>query len=68
MMDELLKKVKSAFHEEHGEGAKIEEWDKLVFELNDSTLILSCKDGMLKEEILEGKPIRVDYTTGFFER
>lgn len=67
-MDELLKKVNSAFHEERGEGAKIEEWDKLVFELNDSTLILSCKDGVLKEEILEGKPIKVDYTTGFFER
>lgn len=65
-MDKLMEKVLDAFNRKFGEDAKIEDGDKLVFELNDCTLILSYEDGTLREEIIGNKPIKVDYTTGFY--
>ena len=65
--DNFMDKVIGAFKEEFGEDAKLEEGDKLVFELNDCTLILSLEDGVLKEEIIGDKPIKVDYNTGLFK-
>lgn len=66
-MDKMMEKVIQAFKDEFGEDVKLEEGDKLVFELNDCTLILSLENGTLKEEILGDKVIKVDYTTGFFK-
>lgn len=66
-MDKMMKKVIQAFKNEFGEDAKLEEGDKLVFELNDCTLILSFENGTLREEILGDKVIKVDYKTGFFK-
>lgn len=66
-MDKLMEKVLDAFNQEFGEDAKFEEGDTLVFELNDCTVILSFKNGNLRTEILGNKPIKVDYTTGFYE-
>lgn len=65
-MDELMEKVLDAFKKEFGEDAKLEEGDELVFELNDCSLILSLENGKLTEKILGNKPIKVDYTTGFY--
>ena len=66
-MDKLMEKVLDAFKQEFGDDAKFEEGDTLVFELNDCTLILSYEDKTVKEEIIGNKPIKVDYTTGFYD-
>ena len=65
-MKEVMDKVIEAFKKEFGEDAKLEDGDKLVFELNDCTLILSLEDGRLKTEFLGDKPIKVDCSTGFY--
>ncbi len=66
-MDKLMDKVIDAFKREFGDDARFEEGDTLVFELNDCTLILSYEDNTLKQEIIGNKPIKVDYSTGFYE-
>lgn len=65
-MDKLLEKLVDAFKREFGEEAQLEDGDTLVFELNDCTVILGLEDGTLREEIIGDKPIKVDYTTGYF--
>lgn len=67
MMDKLMEKVMDAFNREFGDDSRFEEGDTLVFELNDCTLILSREDNTLKSEIIGNKPIKVDYSTGFYE-
>ncbi len=66
-MNDLLTILINAFKRDYGEDEKINEGDTLVFELNDCTVILSLEDKTLKTEIIENKPIKVDYTTGYFE-
>lgn len=65
-MDKLMEKVLDAFNREFGENARFEEGDELVFELNDCSLILSLENGTLRTKILGNKPIKVDYSTGFY--
>lgn len=65
-MDKLMEKVLDAFKREYGKDAKLEEGDELVFELNDCTAILSLENSKLVTKILGDKPIKVDYTTGFY--
>ena len=66
-MDDLLLILIDAFKKEFGEDAKINDGDTLVFELNDCTGILSLEDASLKTEVIGNKPIKVNYTTGYFE-
>ena len=56
-----------AFKREYGEDEKINDGDIVVFELNDCIVILSLEDAKLKAEVIGDKPIRVNYTTGYFE-
>lgn len=66
-MDDLLSILIDAFKREHGEDEKINDGEIVVFELNDCTVILSLEDAKLKTEVIGDKPIRVNYTTGYFE-
>jgi hypothetical protein len=66
-MDDLLLILIDAFKREFGEDEKINDGDTVVFELNDCTVILSLEDASLKTEVIGDKPIRVNYTTGYFE-
>ncbi|WP_303000819.1 hypothetical protein [uncultured Eubacterium sp.] len=66
-MDDLLPILIDAFKREFGEDEKINDGDTVVFELNDCTVILSLEDASLKTEVIGDKPIRVNYTTGYFE-
>lgn len=66
-MDDLLPILIDAFKREFGEDEKINDGDTVVFELNDCTVILSLEDSSLKTEVIGNKPIKVDYTTGYFE-
>lgn len=66
-MDDLLSILIDAFKREFGEDEKINDGDTVVFELNDCTVILSLEDASLKTEVIGDKPIRVNYTTGYFE-
>ena len=65
-MDDLLSILIDAFKREYGEDEKINDDDTVVFELNDCTVILSLEDAKLKTEIIGDKPIKVNYTTGYF--
>lgn len=66
-MDDLLLILIDAFKKEFGEDAKINDGYTLVFELNDCTVILSLEDVTLKTKVIGNKPIKVNYTTGYFE-
>ena len=66
-MDDLLSILIDAFKREYGEDEKINDGDIVVFELNDCTVILLLEDAKLKTEIIGDKPIKVNYTTGYFE-
>lgn len=66
-MDDLLPILIDSFKREFGEDEKINDGDTVVFELNDCTVILSLEDASLKTEVIGDKPIRVNYTTGYFE-
>ena len=66
-MDDLLSILIDAFKREYGEDEKINDGDIVVFALNDCTVILSLKDAKVKTEIIGNKPIKVNYTTGYFE-
>jgi hypothetical protein len=66
-MDDLLSILIDAFKREYGEDEKINDGDIVVFELNDCIVILSLEDAKLKAEVIGDKPIRVNYTTGYFE-
>ena len=63
---DFMSKIMEAFHKEYGEDAKFEDGETQVFELNDCTVIMGIVDGEVKVQVLGDKPIKVDYTTGFF--
>lgn len=66
-MDDLLPILIDAFKREFGKDEKINDGDTLVFELNDCIVILSLEGVKLRMEVTGNKPIKVNYTTGYFE-
>lgn len=67
-MEELMSKIAEAYCEKYGQEAQFEEGETQVFEMNDCTVVVSkVEDGGLKIQLTGDKPIRVDYTTGFYE-
>lgn len=66
-MDDLLSILIDAFKREYGEDEKINDGDTVIFELNDCIVVLSLEGVKLKMEVTDNKPIKVNYTTGYFE-
>lgn len=67
MNKDLINILLDAYEKEYGEDVKFSEGDVQIFELNDCMIILSLEDATLKTEIIGDKPIKVNYTTGYFE-
>ena len=63
----LWNKINEAIDREFGEGAKLEEGETWVFQLNDCIMVMTNEDDTMKMEFVGGKPILVDATTGFYE-
>ena len=69
-MEDISKAVElalAAFKEEFGEGAKLEEGDEVVFQLNNCVLIMSIENGTFKQKFIGGLPIKVDHTLSIYE-
>lgn len=56
-----------AFKEKFGKGAKLEEGDEVVFQLNNCVLIMSIENGTFKQKFIGGLPIKVDHTLSIYE-
>lgn len=69
-MEDIQKAVElaiEAFKERYGQDAKLEDGDTFVCVMNNCTLIVSLKDGNLKEEFIGDKPLQVDHTLKIYE-
>ena len=65
-MSDLMEKIFEKFREEYGYGAKLEDGETQVFELQDCTVILSLNDGELGVNVTADKPIKCDFASGLF--
>ena len=52
----MVGKILTAFTDEHGKDAKLENGDQLVSVCKDAVMILRIEDGELKAEVIIGKP------------
>lgn len=69
-MEEMFKVVRlmlAEYKRQNGEDAKLEEGDWIVAELNNATVFLQMKDGELDIKFTGDKPLKVDYSVGFFQ-
>ena len=65
-MKDFMKEISSAFHKKYGEDTKLEEGEMQVFELQDCTVILSNEEDTFKINVIAGKPIKCDFSSGLF--
>lgn len=65
-MNDFMKKIFEAFENEYGKGAKMEDGETQVFELQDCTIVVRLRYGDLSVEVLGDKPIKCDFASGMF--
>lgn len=66
-IEEAIKLAFSAFKEELGKDAKLEEGDEVVFQFDNCVLIISLENNRLKEKFIGGLPIRVNHALNIYE-
>lgn len=65
-MNDFMKKILEVYENEYGKGAKMEDGETQVFELQDCTIIVRLRYGDLSVEVLGDKPIKCDFASGMF--
>lgn len=66
-MNKLFEVLGIAYMKTYGEDAQFEIGESQAFLLNDCTVVLEANEDSFKVTIAGGHPIKVDYTTGFFD-
>lgn len=69
-MEEMFKVVRlmlAEYKRQNGEDAKLEEGDWIVAELNNATVFFQVKDGEWDIKFTGDKPLKVDYSVGFYQ-
>ena len=69
-MEEIFRAVRlvlAEYKKQNGEDAKLKEGDWFVAELNNATVFLQVKDAGLDIRFTGDKPVKVDYSFGFYQ-
>lgn len=65
-MEDFMNKCFEEYEKIYGKGAKMEDGETQVFELQDCTIVVRLRYGDLSVEVLGDKPIKCDFTSGMF--
>lgn len=66
-MDDFMTKVFEEYEKIYGKGAKMEDGETQVFELQDCTIVVSLRYGDMSVQILGDKPIKCDFASGMLK-